>query len=252
MKTIKFLTLLTIFIGFTSCSNDDDDESCTETQWFADLDGDGLGDANNSVMACEQPENFVVNSDDNDDNQVALDLVSGGISNLFAPQVGGIDQMGNPVPISGEFTKFDLSTGMETISATEWDIAFRGTSIIINGGVSFGTTDEAERTGNAAAYIATGTMATVDAVNTSSLEQDSVNGYVLSNWYTYAGPPTHLISPTAGKILVVRTHDGKYAKLEILSYYKDAPDSPDAFVDEERYYTFNFVYQPNEGVTTFE
>lgn len=115
-----------------------------------------------------------------------------------------------------------------------------------------GTTDEAERTGNAAAYIATGTLASVVSVNSESLEQDSVNGYVLSNWYTYAGPPTHLISPTAGKILVIRTHDRKYSKVEILSYYKDAPDIPDAFVDEERYYTFNYVYQPNEGVTTFE
>ncbi len=209
MKTIKFLTLLAIFIGFSSCSNDDDDTPL-------------------------------------------LLIESESVTNLFAPQVGGIDQMGNPVPISGEFTKFDLSTGMETTSTTEWDIAFRGTSIIINGGVSFGTTDEAERTGNAAAYIATGTLASVVSVNTELLEQDSVNGYVLSNWYTYAGPPTHLISPTAGKILVIRTHDGKYAKVEILSYYKDAPDSPDAFVDEERYYTFNYVYQPNEGVTTFE
>jgi hypothetical protein len=189
-------------------------------------------------------------NDDNDDAPL-LQIESESVANLYAPQVGGIDQMGNPVPISGEFTKFDFSTGTTTTSAIDWDIAFRGTSIIINGGVSLGTTDEAERTGNAAAYMATGTMASVVSVDVSSLEQDSVNGYVLSNWYTYAGPPTHLISPTAGKILVIRTRDGKYAKIEILSYYKDAPDNPDAFMDEERYYTFNYVYQPNEGETTF-
>ena len=35
------------------------------------------------------------------------------------------------------------------------------------------------------------------------------------------------------------------------SYYKDAPESPDAFTDESRYYTFNYEYQPNEGITNF-
>ena len=188
----------------------------------------------------------------NDDDSVQLlEVESETIMNLHAPQVGGIDQMGNPLPISGEFTKFDFSTGQITTSATEWDIAFRATSIIINGGTSLGTTDEPERTGNGAAYLATGTMASISTVNSGMLEQDSVNGYVLGGWYTYAGPPTHLISPTPGKILVVRTRDGKYAKVEILSYYKDAPENPDAFVDEERYYTFNYVYQPNVGESSF-
>lgn len=195
---------------------------------------------------------IIISSCSKKDDIVILEIETDSVLNLHAPQNGGMDQMGNPVPISGEFTKFDFSTGTTTTSETEWDIAFRGTSIIINGGTSSGTTDEPERTGNAAAYLATGTMASVKAVNTTNLEQDSVNGYVLSNWYTYAGPPTHLISPTAGKIIVVRTQDGKYAKVEILSYYKDAPENPDAYTDEERYYTFNYVYQPNEGELTFE
>jgi len=52
--------------------------------------------------------------------------------------------------------------------------------------------------------------------------------------------------------LVIRTHDDKYAKVEILSYYKDAPAEPDGFVDESRFYTFNYVYNPNEGQTALE
>ncbi|MAK01773.1 MAG: hypothetical protein CMC17_04480, partial [Flavobacteriaceae bacterium] len=48
-----------------------------------------------------------------------------------------------------------------------------------------------------------------------------------------------------------RTRDGKFAKVEILSYYLGAPENPDAFADQSRYYTFNYVYQPNEGVTEF-
>lgn len=189
----------------------------------------------------------------NDDDPVQLlEVESVTVSNLFAPQNGGVDQMGNPSPISGEFTKFDFSTGQVTTSATEWDIAFRATSIIINGGVSLGSTDEPERTGDVAAYIASGTFASIADVESSQLGQDSGNGYVLSDWYTYTGPPTFLITPTPGKIIVIRTRDGKYAKVEILSYYKDAPEDPDAFMDEERYYTFNYVYQPNDGQTSFE
>jgi hypothetical protein len=39
--------------------------------------------------------------------------------------------------------------------------------------------------------------------------------------------------------------------MEILSYYKNAPDNPDAYSDESKYYTFNYVYQPNEGELGF-
>ena len=67
----------------------------------------------------------------------------------------------------------------------------------------------------------------------------------------HSGPPTFLITPTPGKILVFRTADGKYAKVEILSYYKDSPPTPDYRFSQGRYYTFNYIYQPNEGVTSF-
>ena len=67
----------------------------------------------------------------------------------------------------------------------------------------------------------------VTEVNLQQLSQDSSSGYAVpsgagNGWYTYQGPPVNLITPTPGKILVFRTNDGKYAKMEILSYYKDA------------------------------
>ena len=119
-----------------------------------------------------------------------------------------------------------------------------------------GSADEPERTGDAGVYIFNGTMAEMTAVETSLIIQDSADGYAITSgsgngWYTYAGAPTYLISPTPGKILVFRTRDGKYAKMEILSYYLGAPENPDAFSDPSRYYTFNYVYQPNEGVLEF-
>lgn len=209
MKTIKLLTLLAIFIGFSSCSSDDDD----------------------TPVLADAPD----------------------VLNLYAPQIGGIDQMGNPLPVSGEFTKFDFSTGAITTSDTDWDIAFRGLKIIINGGVSFGATDEPERTGNAAAYIENEIMADVTEVNTQLLQQDSETGYILNNWYYY-NPANHFVTPLSGTTLVIRTRDDKYAKVEILSYYKDNPEeiTTEIATNDARYYSFNYVYQPNEGVTTFE
>lgn len=186
-----------------------------------------------------------------DDGPNLQDIQSVSIEDLYAPQEGGQGQ-----PISGTFARFDFETGLQTESETEWDVAFRGTSIIVNGGTSLGTTDEPERTGDAGVYIFDGTMAEMVAVETSLIIQDSPDGYAIQSgsgngWYTYAGPPTYLINPTPGKILVFRTRDGKYAKMEILSYYLGAPENPDAFSDPSRYFTFNYVYQPNEGVTDF-
>tara|TARA_Y100000385_G_C12520504_1_gene395184 strand:- start:13 stop:246 length:234 start_codon:yes stop_codon:yes gene_type:complete len=69
-----------------------------------------------------------------------------------------------------------------------------------------------------------------------------------NGWYTYTGPPEHLILPIPGKTLVIRTRDLKYAKVEILSYYKDLDDS---VAGNARYYNFNYLYNANENETTF-
>ncbi|MEM9895167.1 MAG: HmuY family protein, partial [Bacteroidota bacterium] len=187
---------------------------------------------------------------------VLADPVGGTISNLFAPQTGGQGQG----PISGEFTKFDFETQSETDSDTEWDIAFRATTIIVNGGESQGTTDEPARTGDAAAYIVSDALfSEVTTVDPSLFAQDAVAGLAIpagsdNGWYNY-NFMTNVVSPLAGKVLVFRTTEGKYAKVEILSYYENAPANPvgtGADADTPRYYTFNYTYQPNDNVTTFE
>ena len=54
-----------------------------------------------------------------------------------------------------------------------------------------------------------------------------------------------IVSPIAGRVIIVKTADGKFAKLEILSYYKNAPATPNAMTDMARYFTFRYVYQPD-------
>ncbi|MEP3382966.1 MAG: HmuY family protein [Flavobacteriaceae bacterium] len=194
---------------------------------------------------------FVGCSDDEDDTPDLDAVESSTASNIEAPQTGGA---GTDEPEGGPFTKFSFETGAVTDSDTEWDIAFRGTTIAVNGGTVTGTDDEPERNGNAAVAIETGTFANITNADGLTFAQDADGSFAIptgsdDGWYNY-NSATFIASPIPGIVLVVRTHDGKYAKIEILSYYPDAPAEPNAFTDESRVYTFNYVYNPNEGETT--
>ncbi|GAA3518578.1 hypothetical protein GCM10022393_35880 [Aquimarina addita] len=74
-----FLFLLGAFIFISSCSSDDD--SCTETTWYEDADGDGLGNPDVSLTACDQPEDYVEDNTDTDDSGSST---SGGSTPLSA------------------------------------------------------------------------------------------------------------------------------------------------------------------------
>lgn len=186
-------------------------------------------------------------SSDDDKNEIPA-VVTTKVSNLEAPQTGGQGQ-----PVGGPFTKFSFSQN-KVVTDNSWDIAFRGTTIIVNGGAKIGITDEPERTGTGAVSIVSGTFASVTAfpaATTFAQDADKVYAFPTSGanaWYDY-NATTHIISAKAGKVFVVKTHDGKYAKVELLSYYKDAPATPEA-TSVSRFYTFNFAYQAN-STTTF-
>lgn len=249
MKTIKYLLLFVLTVNLFSCS-DDDAPPCIPTIWYEDADNDTLGNSTVSVQSCSQPDGYVGNGNDLDDTDpLNLDpIITASVANLHAPQTGGQGQG----PIGGAFTKFDFSTGEITTSTTEWDIAFRGTTIVFNGGNATGTADEPERNGDAKAYIDTETFENVSGVIVVNFSQDSANGLAIptgsgNGWYTY-DTVTHLINPTTNKTIVIQTRDGKYAKVKIRNYYNNLDSSDYA---NARYYTFDYVYQPNEGIATF-
>ncbi|MGO4772399.1 HmuY family protein [Flavobacterium sp. W22_SRS_FK3] len=178
-------------------------------------------------------------SDDNNDNTVpAVETVK--VSNLDASQTG--------------YTKFSFSEN-KVVTTDNWDVAFNTTTIIVNGGVKM-TDNEPNRTGSGAASIVSGTFASVTLYPAASaFAQDAATVYAIpkgsgKGWYNY-DMNSHIISPIAGKVFVIKTHDGKYAKFEILSYYKGAPVTPDPLKTEDTgFYTFNFAYQAN-STTTF-
>lgn len=190
---------------------------------------------------------FISCSDDDGPNLVPVESKTA--SNIAAPQTGGQGQ-----PVGGPFTKFSFAAGEVTTSDTDWDIAFRGTSIVVNGGTVTGANDEPDRNGNAGVSIQSETFANITSADGFTFTQDADSSFAIpsgsnNGWYSY-NPATHIIAPIPGKILVIRTYDGKYAKMEILSYYKDAPAEPNFMTDEYRFYTFNYIYNPNAGETT--
>jgi hypothetical protein len=67
------------------CNGSVDDDPVDEQEWYADADGDGYGDSEEMVMACDQPDGYVDNADDCDDDDEAInpdaDEVCDGIDN---------------------------------------------------------------------------------------------------------------------------------------------------------------------------
>ncbi len=150
---------------------------------------------------------------------------------------------GAPVPPK-HYTFYSLADGKEIAytdsNTTKWDVAFRATTILINGGTS--------GPGQGGAQIYTGlftdlttaptTGYTVDGATAKAIPTGSGNG-----WYSY-NSTTNVVTPIAGRVLAIRTALGKYAKLEIQSYYQNAPTAPTS-ANASGYYTFRYVYQPS-------
>lgn len=182
---------------------------------------------------------FVTSCTSNDVELVPV--VAQEASNIYAPVT--TDYTVSPPTESGTFTKFSFEKGA-IVTDDNWDIAFRGTTIIVNGGTKVGLSDEPSKTGIGALSMQTGKFVDIVlAPNDSEFAQDQSGTLALpkSTWYSY-NRLNHLISPVAGKVLIIKTSKGNYAKMEILSYYKDKVTTNDS-----RYYSFSYVYNPNVG-----
>lgn len=124
-------------------------------------------------------------------------------------------------------------------NSTKWDLAFKSTTVLINGGSS--------GPGDGGAIVLTETdYDTLSMAPDSEYAVDMEGQPAISRqWYTYTGPPSHHILINPGVVLVVRTADGRYAKLKFTSYYKGGeaiPSSPDA---RGRFLNFTYTFQPD-------
>jgi len=131
---------------------------------------------------------------------------------------------------------FDFSRGsvVEDPGELGWDLAFRRFVVAVNGGPGFAGKGGALDLGKVA----------FEAVDRVPVEgylpgppgRDSANP-AFERWYDY-GFTSHLLTPKA-RVYAVRTADGRYAKLELLSYYCPGP-RPGCV-------TFRYVYQGAGG-----
>jgi len=149
---------------------------------------------------------------------------------------------------SGQFTyvrlRDSLTVSLADSNTTGWDIAFRSTTIRINGGLSGPGQGGAQVIHNCdfdtLSWVPTSGYAVDSAARPAALGLAVPTGSG-KGWYNY-NPSTNIITPIPGVVLAVRTADGKYAKVQILNYYRGAPAAPSA-TDSPRYFTIRYVYQ---------
>lgn len=96
MKLKIILSLFTAVILMVACSSDD--ASCTQQTWYQDADNDGFGNANQSLSACAQPNGYVADNSDFNDNDVnsypnATEICDG-IDNDNDGQIDGMSASG--------------------------------------------------------------------------------------------------------------------------------------------------------------
>ena len=133
-------------------------------------------------------------------------------------------------PEPWRYFAFRVGSVIEDPGPRDWDLAFRRYEIIANGGPTF---------------MGAGGVADLGEVAFADVKAVPEGGYqateggadprnpALARWYSY-GYFSHLLRPKP-RVWAVRTADGRYAKLELVSYY--CPRSQPGCV------TFRYVYQ---------
>jgi hypothetical protein len=199
-----------------------------------------------ALIACTKDEETIV---------VPVSAIT--VKDLAADTVTGLGLDGRPQS-AGTTTYYSLVDNKIIASSdaasTKWDIAFSSTKILVNCGTS--------GPGIGGAFVFKGLfddLKTLPVDSTFATDNSNAASFAIPlgsgrAWYTYDGLTT-LVSPIAGRVLVIRTATGKFAKIEIISYYKGGVTLPaSASVNDklfkQRYYTFRYAYQPN-GSKTF-
>jgi len=194
-----------------------------------------------ALVACSKDEETIV---------VPVSAIT--VKDLAADTVTGLGVDGRPQS-AGTTTYYSLADNKVIAStdaaSTKWDIAFSSTKILINGGTS------GPGIGGAFVYVGLfDALKTIPADSNFATDNTNAASFAIPlgsgrAWYTYDGLTT-LVSPIAGRVLVIRTATGKFAKIEIVSYYKGGVTLPaSASVNDklfkQRYYTFRYANQPN-------
>jgi hypothetical protein len=146
---------------------------------------------------------------------------------LVAPVLYTVDATS---PEQWRYFSFRFGSVLESAGPKDWDLAFRRYQIIANGGPRFAGAGGVVDLGQ----VAFQDVKTVPDAGYQATEGDmEPRNPALAGWYSYSYF-SHVLSPKP-RVWAVRLADGRYAKVEFLSYY--CPNL------EPGCLTFRYVYQ---------
>jgi hypothetical protein len=166
-----------------------------------------------ALVACRKEEETIV---------IPVSVSAITVNDLPADTVTGLLN-GRP-QYAGSITYYSLVDNKIVTKAdsatTKWDVAFSSTKILVNSGTS------GPGIGGAFVYVGLfDALKTIPADSNFATDNSkaSPSQYAIpqtsAGWYIY-NRLTNIITPAAGLVLVIRTATGKYAKIEVLNYYK--------------------------------
>ena len=182
--------------GIDNDCNDTIDDGLESSTWYADSDGDGFGNPDESLDACEQPDGYTENSDDCDDlnamEPVIVDSVAG-TSTGTGTSTNPLDTIQAGIDQAEECVFAMPGTYNEDISFTGKDILVKGvdgaesTFIVGTGETSVVTFNS----GETAAAILTGFTvmggAGTEIVDTEEVTVDSYTTKTITTYSYYGG-----------------------------------------------------------------
>ncbi|GAB5407659.1 MAG: hypothetical protein BalsKO_00240 [Balneolaceae bacterium] len=158
--------------------------------------------------------------------------------------------------LNGSFTFFDLNSNAAVTdsNSTTWDLAFTDDG---RGGLQILTNSGTSGPGNGGAIVLDVDINTITevpsddqfTVDTGTTLAITSTPDVTGSWFVYTGQtsePNFAVLPKDPHTILIRTGEGDYAKIEIVSYYEGNPDTstPEFASLMTRpaggYYTFNF------------
>jgi hypothetical protein len=125
---------------------------------------------------------------------------------------------------------FNFDKGKLVLSTDTWHISFNNSAITFNTGVE--------------GQILTSTSFVTQTTAPTTGYASTIDVGLGTGYFNYAGAPTHIVSPIPDRLIAVKLADGRYVKVELISYYKSAPinilDSTSADV-VSKYYAFRYL-----------
>lgn len=162
--------------------------------------------------------------------------------NIAVPQLSEETIQVNDLPAdtgsTNQYTFYSLKSqqlvAREDSASAAWDIAFQGTTIRVNSGVS--------GPGSVKAQMISGLFDELVSFPASGYSEDTEQALAIpsgsgNGWYSY-NQEAHTINAIPGRLILLDLGTA-YGKIEIISYYKGAPENPTS-VSPSRYYTFKY------------